>query len=183
MMPAILRSLPPLLAAILALCGATASWAEAPYRPPPNLVEISPSLSTSGQPSAESLARLKEQGFEAVIYLAPATVHDAVRDEALIVSRQGLVFVNIPIDFEKPTERDFETFAALVKALSPRKVLVHCQVNLRASSMVFLYRTIVAKEEPHRAYEAVAQIWSPLGPWKHLIQEQLRKHRIEFEPF
>lgn len=49
----------------------------------PNVVEISPRLVTSGQPSAEALAGLKAQGFEAVIYLAPPTVTDAVRDEQL----------------------------------------------------------------------------------------------------
>jgi protein tyrosine phosphatase (PTP) superfamily phosphohydrolase (DUF442 family) len=92
----------------------------------PNLVEISPRLVTSGQPSAEALATLAAQGFEAVVYLAPPTVPDAVRDEALIVGRQGLVFVNLPIRFDKPTERDFETLTALLRALGDRKVRVHC---------------------------------------------------------
>ena len=56
------------------------------------------------------MAGLAAEGFEAVIYLAPPTVSDAVKDEALIVARQGLVFVNIPIGFEHPTAKDFETF-------------------------------------------------------------------------
>jgi hypothetical protein len=74
----------------------------------PNVVDISPRLVTSGQPSAESLANLKALGFEAVIYLAPPTVQDAVRDEPLIVTRQGLTFINIPIRFDHPTEADFD---------------------------------------------------------------------------
>jgi len=146
-----------------------------------NLVEISPRLVTSGQPSAEMLANLKAQGFEAVIYLAPPTVMDAVRDEPLIVARQGLTFINIPIQFDHPTESDFETFAGVLRGLSDRKVLVHCQINLRASSMVFLYRTVVLKEDPRQAYEAVSKVWSPTGPWRKLLEEQLRKHKIAFE--
>jgi len=146
-----------------------------------NLVEISPRLVTSGQPSAEMLANLKAQGFEAVIYLAPPTVMDAVRDEPLIVARQGLTFINIPIQFDHPTESDFETFAGVLRGLSERKVLVHCQINLRASSMVFLYRTVVLKEDPRQAYEAVSKVWSPTGPWRKLLEEQLRKHKIAFE--
>src|SRR5687767_1253377 len=106
----------------------------------PNVVEISPRLVTSGQPTAENLANLKTMGFEAVIYLAPPTVQDAVRDEPLIVTRQGLTYVNIPIRFDHPTEADFETFAGVLTGLGSRKVLVHCQINLRASSLVFLYR-------------------------------------------
>lgn len=147
----------------------------------PNVVEISPQLVTSGQPAPEALSRLKALGFEAVIYLAPPTVHDAVRDEQLIVTRQGLTFINIPVPFDNPTEADFETFAAVLRSLAGRKVLVHCQVNLRASSMVFLYRTIVLKVAPRPAYEAVSRVWAPDGPWRRLIESQLRKHDVAFE--
>jgi len=149
----------------------------------PNIVEITPRLVTSGQPSEQGLATLHARGIEAVIYLAPPTVADAVRDEALIVGRQGLVFVDIPIRFDAPTEQDYETFAAVLAALGPRKVLVHCQVNMRASTMVFLYRVLALKEDPNRAYEAVTAVWAPEGPWKHLIAELLRKHNVKFDAY
>jgi protein tyrosine phosphatase (PTP) superfamily phosphohydrolase (DUF442 family) len=149
----------------------------------PNVVEISPMLVTSGQPSAEALARLGEQGFGAVISLSPPAAYDAVRDEPSIVTRQGLAFINIPIDFDRPTERDFDEFAKVLSGFAGRKVLVHCQVNMRASTMVFLYRTIVAKEDPQRAYEAVIEVWVPEGPWKRLIRDELRQHKIDFEPY
>lgn len=148
-----------------------------------NQVDISPQLTTSGQPTAGQLGNLAAQGYEAVIYLAPPTVGDAVKDESLIVGKQGLAWINIPIRFGAPTEKDFETFAAVLTALGPRKILVHCQVNMRASSMVFLYRTLIKKEDPHKAYEAVTRIWVPDGPWKTLIQGQLKKHGVQFDPF
>jgi len=147
----------------------------------PNLREISPRLVTSGQPSAAALAGLKEQGFGAVVYLAPPTVGDAVRDEDAIVGRQGLVYVNLPIDFDAPTERDVDTFVRVLDALRDRKVLVHCQVNMRASSMVFLYRVTVLKEEPRVAYDAVTGVWVPHGPWRRLIETTLERHGIRFE--
>ena len=53
--------------------------------------------------------------------------------------------------------------------VSDRKVLVHCQINMRASSLVFLHRTIALKEDPRVAYEAVTAVWSPRGPWRALI--------------
>jgi protein tyrosine phosphatase (PTP) superfamily phosphohydrolase (DUF442 family) len=166
----------------LGLGAATGTLAQAPQLVAPNVVALSPRLVTSGQPSADALANLKAQGFEAVIYLAPPTVADAVRDEQLIVARQGLIFVNIPIRFDNPTEADFEAFASVLKGLGNRKVLVHCQINLRASSMAFLYRAIVLKEDPREAYEAVSAVWSPDGPWRRLIELQLRKHAITFDP-
>jgi len=149
----------------------------------PNRVDITPRLVTSGQPSAEALGSLAAQGFEAVIYLAPPTVSDAVRDEALIVGKQGLVFVNIPIKFDSPTEKDFEAVTSVLSALSARNVLVHCQINLRASSMVFLHRVISRKEDPRVAYEALAKVWSPDGPWKKLMQALLSKNGVNFEPY
>jgi len=104
-----------------------------------------------------------------------------VRDEQNIVTRQGLTFINIPIKFENPTEADFEMFASVLSGLGMRKILVHCQINLRASAMVFLYRVINLKEEPRTAYEAVAGVWSPDARWRRLIEDQLRKHNAAFE--
>ncbi len=157
--------------------------AQAPSLVAPNVVIISPRLVTSGQPVASALAQLAAQGFGAVIYLAPPTVSDAVRDEAAILERQGVAYVNIPIPFNQPTEAHFDSFTAALAQFVDRKILVHCQVNMRASSMVFLHRVIVGRESAELAYEAVARVWSPTGPWKSLIVAMLRKHGNEFEPY
>ena len=174
-----------LLLAGLALpqLGAAAPAAEPQTIEAPNVVPISARLVSSGQPSAAALGRLASQGFGAVIYLAPPTVADAVRDEAAIVEGQGLVYVNIPIVFDRPSEADFDAFVAAMRRLSALKLLVHCQVNMRASSLVFLHRVVVGKEAPEQAYEAVAKVWSPRGPWRELIVAVLRKHQIGFEPY
>lgn len=149
----------------------------------PNVVVISPTIVTSGQPTAASLSQLGSQGFQAVIYLAPPTVADAVADEANIVRRQGLEFVNIPIEFGEPTETDFEQFVAAMKQFQGRKILIHCQVNMRASTFTFLYRVTQAHEAPEQAYQAVARVWSPRGAWNRLLTSQLRKAGIAFEPY
>jgi protein tyrosine phosphatase (PTP) superfamily phosphohydrolase (DUF442 family) len=169
--------------ALLLVLASPAACAQLKPGAAPNIVEISPRLATSGQPTAEALADLRAQGFDAVVYLAPPTVSDAVRDEAAIVGRQGLVFLNIPIRFDAPTEQDLEAFAAVLKGLGERRVLVHCQINLRASSLVFFYRVIAAKEDPARAYDAVAAVWSPESTWKRYLQTMLRKHGVDFEPY
>lgn len=154
---------------------------EAPRLVAPNVVDVSPSLVTSGQPTAAALADLKAPGFDAVIHLAPPTVADAVRDEPLIVARQGLVLVNIPIRFDDPSDADVDTFAAVLRALGPRKVLVHCQVNFRASALVLLYRTTVLGEAPRAAYETLSGVRVPHGAWRKLIERRLRERGIEFD--
>jgi len=168
---------------LLSLFLLIASAAHAAPAVPPNLVVIDSKLTTSGQPSAEWLATLKEQGYEAVIYLAPPTVDDAVRDEPLIVARQGLLWANLPIQWDAPADADYETFAGLLKSLRGKKVLVHCQVNFRASTLTFLYRTLVEKTDPQSAWEPVARVWTPSGKWKALLLERLKKNGIAFDPF
>ena len=149
----------------------------------PNVVEISPSLVTSGRPSAKSLASLAEDGFKAVIYLAPSSVSDAIANEPDLVTKQGIEFIHIPIPFGDPTEAHYAQFAEQLTRLSGKKVLVHCQVNMRASTMVFLYRVIVAKESPTLAYGSVTKVWSPQGPWLKLVKGLLAKYKVDFEPF
>jgi protein tyrosine phosphatase (PTP) superfamily phosphohydrolase (DUF442 family) len=149
----------------------------------PNVVVIDSNLVTSGQPSAGALADLKNEGFEAVIYLAPSSVADAIKDEPALVSRQGIEFLHIPIPFGTPTEAHFAEVSAALARLKDKKVLIHCQVNMRASTMVFLYRVVQLKEPPSSAYESVTRVWSPQGPWKDMAQSVLGKHGIEFELF
>lgn len=177
--PGLTRRLGRVLAGLALLAGGLAQ-AE-PLRAP-NVVVIDPTLVTSGQPDADALARLDAQGFAAVVYLAPPTVPDAVADEARIVARQGLLFANLPIPFDAPTAGHYRDFAGLMRALAPRRVLVHCQINLRASTMVFLYRVIERHEDPRAAWAAVAEVWIPSGPWKTLVRKLLQEHGIAFEP-
>lgn len=147
----------------------------------PNVVPITEDLVTAGQPSAESLAELSKFGFKAVIYLAPPTVRDAVASEPEILRNQGLAFVNIPIQWTKPTEADFQAFVEAMRRFRGQKVLVHCQANMRASAMTFLYRVIAAKEDPARAYDSVLKVWTPKDQWKAFMNSQLQKAKVPFE--
>jgi protein tyrosine phosphatase (PTP) superfamily phosphohydrolase (DUF442 family) len=149
----------------------------------PNVVAITPLLVTSGQPSTQSLARLGQLGFEAVIYLAPSSVSDAVADEPELLAKQGIEFVHIPIPFGSPQEGHFLAVSAALTRLQHKKVLVHCQVNMRASSMVFLHRVLRGHESPELAYDAVAKVWSPSRAWRELLLTQLRKHNVNFRPY
>lgn len=174
------------LAAVLAFVGLPAAGRSAVpvlKLEAPNVVVISEQLITSGQPSARALAQLRAQGFDVVLYLAPPTVADAVAEEPAILDAQGVQYLNFPIPFGDPTAQDFAAVSAALTRYEGKKVLVHCQVNMRASTMVFLHRVVVDKVPPDTAYESVAAVWSPQGPWKRLISNVLQQHRIAFEPY
>ncbi len=139
----------------------------------PNVVVINPLLVTSGQPSPHALAGLGQLGFQAVVYLAPSTVPDAVANEPDLLASQRIEFVHIPIPFNSPEEGHYLAVSNALERLQTKKVLVHCQVNMRASSMVFLHRVLRGNESPEVAYEAVAKVWSPSGVWRKLLLAQL----------
>src|SRR6187549_3252807 len=118
----------------------------------PNVVVATPLLVTAGQPDRASLLKLKSEGYAAVISLAPGNTADAVRDEAEILKAQGIEFVHVPIPWQKPEASHLEATAAALKRYQGQKVLVHCQMNMRASAVTFLYRAIYAKEDPAAAW-------------------------------
>lgn len=177
-----MRTMKPSFLAGVVLAAATTLAAAAPPKPAENTIVITPRLVTSAQPSREFLGTLKEQGFEVLVYLAPPTVPDALTDEPLIVGRQGLVYVNIPVAWTAPTKQDFESLARVLDGYKDRKVYVHCQANFRTSSLVFLYRVIKLKEDPTAAWDAVRGAWEPNATWKAFILDTLKAYNIDFEP-
>ena len=107
-----------------------------------NYVAATERLHTAGQPDAATLATLAEQGFELVVNLAPPSSQGAVPDEGKLVAEDGPTYVNIPVSWQQPTYEDFELFSAVMNGARDRKVLVHCQLNMRASAFTFLYRVV-----------------------------------------
>ncbi|MEO6079497.1 MAG: protein tyrosine phosphatase family protein [Steroidobacteraceae bacterium] len=144
----------------------------------PNVVAISPLLVTAGQPDRASLLRLKSEGYAAVISLSPADARDAVPDEAAIVKSQGLEFIHIPIPWQTPEASHLQATAAALQRLQGRKVLVHCQMNMRASAITFLYRVIHAREEPAVAFGDMKKVWTPTDQWAKFVDEQLRANGV-----
>jgi protein tyrosine phosphatase (PTP) superfamily phosphohydrolase (DUF442 family) len=125
----------------------------------PNVVPIDDHLVTSGQPTRESLAALKSEGFEAVIYLAPGDVVDAIADEGEILRAQGIEFVHVPMVFKAPAQAEVEQVARALDRAAYRGV------------------------DPAKAYESVTRIWVPEGSWKQLVIDILAARGIAFDPF
>lgn len=154
----------------------------AEHEPPLNTVVIDDRLATSGQPSGAQLRRLRAQGFDAVINLAPPEGYGSVADEAEIVRQQGLVYHNIPVNWERPTAGDFERFRSVLDGLRGRRIWVHCQMNLRASVFVFLHRVLSERVAPGEAIAQVHAVWAPNATWREFARATLALHGVEIEP-
>jgi protein tyrosine phosphatase (PTP) superfamily phosphohydrolase (DUF442 family) len=150
--------------------------------PSPNLISISTRIDTAGQPSEEQLIGLKQAGYDMVINLAPPDAIGSIENEGGLVTRTGLAYVNIPVDWNKPDIDDFHLFSDLLDITEHRHILVHCQVNRRASLFTFLYRVVHEHADVDEEYEKVTLIWSPEPHWLEFANNVMSDHRIDFEP-
>ena len=143
---------------------------------PGNYVSWRPGLASASQPSAAWLRELDAATIDLVVNLAPPGVHGSIAEEGAIVTSRGVKYVNIPVAFGKPTAEDFRRFSELVAAHKDRNVFVHCQVNLRGTSFVFLYRVIHEGADAREAMAKLTSIWAPDPVWKRFIEETLAAH-------
>lgn len=156
-----------------ALLFALAIGLHAQAEDPKNLVEWRVGLTSAAQPDRDFLRKLRELGYEIVINLAPPQSFGSIDNEGGIVGSKGLVYVNIPVDFSKPTAEDFRMFIELMKASRDKQVFVHCQANLRATSFLFLYRVLHEGATQSEAGAKLGSVWVPDSVWKRFIEETL----------
>jgi protein tyrosine phosphatase (PTP) superfamily phosphohydrolase (DUF442 family) len=141
-----------------------------------NYREYSNWLSSSGQPTAPQLQAIGQAGFERVVFLAFTDHEESVAHEDRIVSRMGIDYIQIPIDWEAPTLADFQAFAGVMQPSPRKKTLVHCQVNFRASAFSFLYRALFEGIDMAEAKDDLDSVWVPNETWRRFIFDVLQAH-------
>ncbi len=142
----------------------------------PAYLRIFPWLHSAGQPSEEQLKGLgvlRSLGIETVINLALPGSEGAVRDEGAVLAEQGIVYLNIPVDFQAPRAEEFFLFREFLDSLNRSPVLIHCAKNMRASAFIYLYRVLpgVSEEEENAAREDMRKIWEPDKIWSAFIED------------
>jgi protein tyrosine phosphatase (PTP) superfamily phosphohydrolase (DUF442 family) len=170
----------PALQLILALCLLSASprLTAGDFDGIDNYIRYSPYFSSSGQPGANEMKALSEAGFQRIIYLAFSDNKSALPNEDRVVKSLGMDYMQIPVDFERPTIDDFEDFAAVLNRDKTIRTLLHCQVNFRASTFSFLYRVIYGGVPMAEAKSDLDSIWQPDRVWYRFIVDVLAKHGL-----
>ncbi len=143
---------------------------------PENFVTWRTGLVSAAQPSAGWLQKVKAANYDVVINLAPSSAHGSIAAEPAIIQAQGVTYAYIPVDFRNPTAENFRAFTEVMRANKDRSVFVHCQVNMRGSSFVFLYRVIHEGADVRESLEKLTGVWSPDPVWKRFIEETLALH-------
>jgi uncharacterized protein (TIGR01244 family) len=134
-----------------------------------NWRRLSPTLTSSGQPSEAQLAEIAALGISEVINLGPHEHVKALPDEAASIATLGMRYTYIPVDFAAPTEDDYAAFVAAMGEVEAagRTVHVHCIVNARVSAFLYRYRRDAIGEEAARS--ELNSVWEPAGVWAAFI--------------
>ncbi|HVH79446.1 MAG TPA: protein tyrosine phosphatase family protein [Stellaceae bacterium] len=126
-------------------------------------------ITTSGQPTEDQLADIQALGVQHVVNLALHTHEKALPGEAGSVRRLGLTYTHIPVDFQNPTEQDFEQFCAVMEQFKDAQMHVHCIANYRVSAFFYRYRRDVLGWDDAKARADMDAIWHPEGVWAAFI--------------
>ncbi len=131
-------------------------------------------LHTSGQPTSCQLETLHEHNIVHVINLALPTSDNAIQNEAAVVCNQGINYLNVPVDFKNPTEKQFGIFCAYLNQVRGDQTLVHCAYNMRVSAFVYLYRVLHLGVPKAEAEVALHKLWVPFNEWELFVNNMLK---------
>jgi uncharacterized protein (TIGR01244 family) len=127
-------------------------------------------ITTSGQPTEPQLAEIHALGVRHIVNLGLHTHEKALPDEAASVSHLGMTYIHIPVDFQNPTDQDFEKFCSVMAELNDVPVHVHCIANARVSAFFYRYRRDVLGMDEARARADMEEVWRPNAVWAEFVK-------------
>lgn len=136
-------------------------------------VRLSDGTGTAGQPAADQYGAIRRASYDVVINLAMPTSPGALPDEGELVTRHGMTYVHIPVDFQAPAASDVHQFFDVMDDAAARgqRVFVHCATNKRASTFMYLYRVARQRVPEPVARRDLHRVWVPDETWQRLIEE------------
>jgi uncharacterized protein (TIGR01244 family) len=102
----------------------------------PNYQQASVGLAIAGQPSAETLPKLKTLGFKTVINLRMPSEDPIVDTEQEAVKAQGLSYVSVPVTPATFSVADVEAVRKVLDDPAAAPVLLHCHSANRVGAVL-----------------------------------------------
>jgi uncharacterized protein (TIGR01244 family) len=144
-----------------------------------NYRKLNDQLITGGQPTEEQLKSVAADGFKTIINLAPIDPRYSLPDEPGLVRSLGMSYYHLPVDWQNPTERDFDEFEKLMMQLPVQPTLIHCAMNYRVTAFYALYAMKHLGWSEQQADEFRASVWaeSNYPIWEKFVSAMKEKIR------
>jgi protein tyrosine phosphatase (PTP) superfamily phosphohydrolase (DUF442 family) len=134
-----------------------------------NWRRINDRITTSGQPTEQQLAEIRDHGVTHIINLGPHDNDGALKDEPGTVASLGMTYIYIPVAFENPTDQDFDHFRAAMESLTGQRLHVHCIYNARVSAFFHRYARAGFEMTEAAAFANMDSIWRPGDDWASFL--------------
>lgn len=143
-----------------------------------NFRKINEHLATAGQPTEEQLRKLKDDGYECVVNIAPYDTRYSLDDEQSLVQSLNMEYLYQPVDFSSPELEDYRTFEKNLELIKNKKTLIHCAANYRVSVFFSHYASKYLGWDEQKCDNYIADIWDveEFPVWAEFL-EQLRTGR------
>lgn len=136
-----------------------------------NYLSVTPTITSSGQPTVNEFVQIAEQDVQVIINLAMPDSSTAIADEGYIVSSLGMSYVHIPVPFDAPVQHHLQQFFSIMKTFSAHKIWVHCVMNYRVSAFLYLYFRVIEQQSAKQARSALLPSWKPNEIWSAFIKK------------
>jgi len=137
-----------------------------------NYIKVNEQIATSGQPTKKQFKKIAKKGYDVVINLA---MHNrgAIKEEDKIVSKNGMLYIHIPIVWESPDLKRLKLFLKLLESLQNdgKKVFIHCIKNYRVSVFILKYKQYILKEKD--AKFIAPKEYNPNRVWREIINADI----------
>lgn len=142
----------------------------------PHYIKVTDNIHTSGQPQQEDFNAIANAGIKTIINLAMPDSDKAITEEGAIVTALGMNYIHIPVVWTSPQEEQFNLFRKILNAQADDKILVHCMLNWRVSSFIYLYKVLELNIDQENAQEALLKVWEPDKNWQAFIDSIMTKN-------
>ena len=122
-------------------------------------------LAAGGQPTENQIESLKDEGFEAVVNISPASTKNYLDSEAGLTEQLGMDYVHYPIDCSNLQDIHYKIFKSILGELGNKKVFVHCGGNIKSSNLIHMYNVLEKGINEQESLLELKTIQQPEEKW------------------
>jgi len=136
-----------------------------------NWHRVNENITTSGQFTEEQFQSLEKLGVRYIINLGLHGHEYALPDETALIADTDIEYIYLPVDFNNPTNEDFDKFCEAMAKTENEITHIHCIANYRVSAFLYRYYRDVVKEGAAKAKADMLSMWTPEGVWADFIAD------------
>lgn len=130
-----------------------------------NYYQYSNTLAAGAQPSESDISALKNEGFEAIVNISPASARNALHNEAYLTEKADMHYVHFPVDCSNLQPVHYMAFSGIMNGLRDKKIFVHCGGNIKSSNLIHMYDVLENQVDERESLKTLKKIQNPEEKW------------------